>query len=205
MFIKKIILTGMIVILTLFISALEKAPDFKLENMKGKQVKLSHFLEEGLVILDFWATWCVPCKKALPELNRIHQEYDSVNVVTVCTDKPRKTDKAKSFIKSNKYKFKTLFDPGKKVRNLYKVTNIPRTFLIAPDGTILYDHLGYNKGDEKHLEEEIRKWFAHQTIEDPLKINKSEDLSEDEEDGLDNDDDDINDQEDEIEQVESNE
>ena len=152
----------MILILGFNLSALEKAPDFKLENMKGKQVKLSEFLEEGLVILDFWATWCAPCKKALPELNRINEEFEKVNVVTICTDKPRKIDKAKSYIKSNKYKFQTLFDSNKKVTNLYKVTNIPRTFLIAPDGTILSDHLGYKKGDEKHLEEEIHKWFERQ-------------------------------------------
>ncbi len=175
---SKLIIILTILFLSFNLSALEKAPDFKLENMKGKQVKLSKFLEEGLVILDFWATWCVPCKKALPELSRIHEEYDSVNVVTICTDKPRKIDKAKAYVKSNKYKFKTLFDTNKKVTNLYKVTNIPRTFLIAPDGTILYDHLGYNKGDEKHLEEEIHKWFEQQKIIDSQEIETNEESLE---------------------------
>jgi len=179
--IKKTILIVMIILLTFAISALEKAPDFRLENIKGKQIRLSEFLEEGLVILDFWATWCVPCKKALTELNRIHEEYDQVNVVTICTDKPRKIDKAKAYIKSNKYKFKTLFDTNKKVTNLYKVTNIPRTFLIAPDGTILYDHLGYNKGDEKHLEEEIHKWFEQQKDKDSPETETGEESLETEE------------------------
>ncbi len=150
------------VLMILFLSknfAIEKASDFKLENIKGKKVSLSDFQKEGLVILDFWATWCEPCKKALPKLNNIHEKYDSVVVVTICTDKPRTKNKAKTYIKSNKYKFYSLFDLNKKVQKMFNVVNIPRTIMIAPDGIIIYDHTGYQRGDEEHYEEVIQKWI----------------------------------------------
>ena len=158
---------ALIIILIFFIiqlHALDKAPDFKLENMKGKQVKLSDYLEKGLVILDFWATWCAPCKKELPELSKLQEKYkDKITVLAVSVDKPRSKDKAKAHVKSQKMKFVTLFDSKKDVQKLYNITNIPRTLIIAPDCTILYDHTGYQRGDEKHLEKIIEKWIKEST------------------------------------------
>ena len=155
--------TILIIILIVFagnLFALDKAPDFKLENMKGKQVKLSEFLEKGPVILDFWATWCEPCKKELPTLSKIQDSYkDSITVITISCDKPRKKDKAKAYIKSNKFNVVNLFDTKKDVQKLFNVTNIPRTLIIAPDSTIIFDHTGYQRGNEKHIIEAIDKWF----------------------------------------------
>lgn len=149
----------LIVMLTASLSATEKAQDFQLENMKGKMMKLSDFQQEGLVILDFWASWCVPCKKALPKLNELHKEYENVNVVTICTDKPRTQRKAIAEVKSHKYEFHTLFDPKKIVQKQFNIVNIPRTIIITPDGEILYDHTGYKRGDEEHYKEVIIKWL----------------------------------------------
>ena len=155
---KKILVTAMVFAMMLPLFATDKAPEFKLENMKGKVVKLSDFQKEGLVILDFWATWCAPCKKALPKLSKLHEKYENVNVVTICTDKPRKVAEAKKLVKSQKYKFHTLFDTKGVVSKLYNVTSIPHSIMIAPDGTILYDHTGYQDGDEKKMEAVIDKW-----------------------------------------------
>lgn len=149
----------LIVLLATSLFAAEKAQDFQLENMKGKMVKLSDFQQEGLVILDFWASWCVPCKKALPKLNELHKKYDNVNAVTICTDKPRTQRKAIAEVKSHKYEFHTLFDSKKVVQKQFNIVNIPRTLIIAPDGEILYDHTGYKRGDEEHYEEVIIKWL----------------------------------------------
>ena len=155
--------TILIIILIVFVGnlfALDKAQDFKLENMKGKQVKLSDFLEKGPVIIDFWATWCEPCKKELPALSKIQDMYkDSLTVITISCDKPRSKDKAKSYIKSQKLNVVNLFDTKKDVQKLFNVTNIPRTLIIAPDSTIIFDHTGYQRGNEKHIEEAIDKWF----------------------------------------------
>ncbi len=149
----------LIVLFAASLFAAEKVQDFQLENMKGKMVKLSDFQQEGLVILDFWASWCVPCKKALPKLDELHKEYENVNVVTICTDKPRTKRKAIAEVKSHKYEFHTLFDSKKVVQKQFNIVNIPRTLIIAPDGEILYDHTGYKRGDEEHYKEIIIKWL----------------------------------------------
>jgi cytochrome c biogenesis protein CcmG, thiol:disulfide interchange protein DsbE len=115
-----------------------------------------------LVIIDFWATWCVPCKNALPKLDELHKKYDNVNVLAISTDKPRDKNKASSHIKSNHFQFTTLFDPSKVVQKQFNVTNIPRTIILDSDGTIIYDHTGYQRGDEKHYEEVIIKWLKEQ-------------------------------------------
>ena len=164
---KNIFVTMLIILLTVQIVAAEKAGEFKLENIEGKQIKLSDFQKEGLVILDFWATWCVPCKNGLPKINEIHKKYDNVNVLAINVDKPRKKAAAVSLIKSNRFSFHVLFDSKKIVQKQYNITNIPRTLIIDQDGTIIYDHTGYKRGDEKHYEEVIVKWLEEQEINKP--------------------------------------
>lgn len=159
---KIIWLIAALMIIAISLNALDKAGDFKLENIDGKQVKLSDMQKEGLVILDFWATWCVPCKNGLPKLNELHEKYEMVNVIAVCTDKPRQKAEAVSLIKSNKYSFHTLFDSNKTVQKQFNITNIPRTLIIDQNSEIIFDHTGYQRGDEKEYEEVIIKWLAEQ-------------------------------------------
>ncbi len=172
---KNIFLILLIVFMVIKLVADDKAGEFKLEDIDGKQVKLSDFQKEGLVILDFWATWCVPCKNGLPKINELHEKYDNVNVLAINVDKPRKKSSAISHVKSNRFTFHTLFDPKKIVQRLYNVTNIPRTIIINPNGEIIYDHTGYQRGDEKHYEEVIINWLEAQKANEP-----AEDLSEQE-------------------------
>ncbi len=164
---KNIFVIILIVLIAIQLAAAEKAGEFKLENLEGKQVKLSDFQEKGLVILDFWATWCVPCKNGLPKINELHEKYDNVNVLAINVDKPRKKAAAVSHVKSNRFTFHTLFDPKKIVQKQYNITNIPRTLIIDQDGTIIYDHTGYQRGDEKHYEEVIIKWLEEQKSDEP--------------------------------------
>jgi len=153
-----LLLTALFFTLLISVEKTEKAADFSLEGMDGKIVKLSELLKTNkLVVVDFWASWCVPCKKALPKLNEIDEKYKDVVVVTITIDKPKDQDKAKKVVKSNNYKFLTLFDPNEEVKKLYKVTDPPKTFLINQKMEIVYEHTGYNLGDEEHLIKEIDK------------------------------------------------
>lgn len=145
----------------------EQIIDFKLEDIDGKYQKLSELQQEGLVILDFWATWCDPCKKALPKLNEIHGKFDDVTVITINIDKPRKKAEAISHIKSNRFQFISLFDPSSNVAKQFNVTSIPRSFILEPGGNIIYDHTGYQRGDEKEFEKIITEWLEKkQSIEE---------------------------------------
>ena len=173
---KNIFVTMLIMLLAVQLVAAEKAGEFKLENIEGKQVKLSDFQEKGLVILDFWATWCVPCKNGLPKINEIHEKYDNVNVLAINVDKPRKKAAAVSLVKSNRFSFHVLFDTKKNVQKQYNITNIPRTLIIDQDGTILYDHTGYKRGDEKHYEEVIVKWLEEQETNEQDEDNSIQEI-----------------------------
>ena len=84
-----------------------KAPDFLLKNMEGETVELAKMLEEGAVLLDFWALWCKPCLRALPGTEKIHQEFSKkgLTVLTVNVDSPRSTSKVRSYVKSKGYEF----------------------------------------------------------------------------------------------------
>ncbi len=160
---KYLFLIIIIISIGLNLIAEEPTLDFRLEDIKGKYQKLSDLQKDGLVILDFWATWCVPCKNALPKLNELHIKYEDVNVVAINLDKPRNKAKAVSHIKSSRFEFITLFDPTSNVAKQFNVTSIPRTLIISPDGEIIYDHTGYQRGDEKEYEEQIINWQQNQT------------------------------------------
>ncbi|MDP8227089.1 MAG: TonB family protein [Candidatus Celaenobacter polaris] len=179
---KKII--SVLILSFLFVTsiafALDTMPDFTLEDIKGDQVNSEELLNKKAVIIDFWAKWCNPCKKALPHLSDIQEKYgDLVNVVCITIDKARDKDKAKSFVKSKDYEFITLFDPNQSVSDMLNVNTIPRTFIINENGEIVYRHEGYTQGDEVALEAELRKIiFKDITIKELNEIYPPEDLPE---------------------------
>ena len=150
--------------------AVDTMPNFTLEDINGDQIDSEELLNKKAVVVDFWAKWCGPCKKALPHLSDLQEKYeDHVNVVCITIDKARDGDKARSFVKSKKFEFITLFDPNKDVSKLFNVNTIPRTFIIDQNGVIVYKHEGYTQGDEHELESELRKVMYKDISIDELK------------------------------------
>ena len=154
-----IILIGLLMISTISgLIAKEKVANFHLKDLRGKKISLYEHLGNGFVILDFWATWCVPCKKSLPEMDKIHKEFPDVTVMAINTDRPRSMRKAKTYVKTHRFKFIPLFDKNSKVKDKFNVTTVPRAIIIAPNGKIIYDHTGFKKGDSKHIIQKIKNW-----------------------------------------------
>ena len=135
-------------------------PDFKLPDVNNKEVKLDDLLHKGPVLIDFWASWCVPCKKGMVALNQLAQKYDSLTIVVVSIDAPKDVPKAKTYLKSNDYKFIGLFDSEKKLAKKLNVVNPPRTVIIDSAGTILLSHEGYEPGTENIYEAKIREMLS---------------------------------------------
>jgi peroxiredoxin len=135
-----------------------QAPDFTAKNLAGKKVQLSDLLKEGPVLIDFWTTWCKPCMLELPELDRIHRTYaeHGFKAIAISQDDTKTVRKVKPLVKQKKLDLLVLVDPKREVGTKYGVRNYPTSFLIDQEGGIVHYAQGYNRGDEKELEELVR-------------------------------------------------
>jgi cytochrome c biogenesis protein CcmG, thiol:disulfide interchange protein DsbE len=151
------LILALLLLCSVALMATETAPDFKLPDVNNKDVQLADLLNKGPVLIDFWATWCVPCKKGMAALNELALKYDSLTIVAVSIDAPKDVPKAKSYLKTNDYKFIGLFDSEKKLAKKLNVVNPPRTLILNKTGEIVFSHDGYEAGTEKIYEVKIRE------------------------------------------------
>ncbi|MBK7557747.1 MAG: TlpA family protein disulfide reductase [Chitinophagaceae bacterium] len=121
-----------------------KSPDFSLKNMKGETVTLSA-LKNKIVVLDFWATWCAPCKATFPAMQDLVNKYaNDPDVVFLFIDtwendlSEKKEKEIAVYMQENKYSFNVLFDVHNKTVKDYKVEGIPRKFVIGKNGNLIY-------------------------------------------------------------------
>lgn len=121
------------------------APDFVLTSLDGREVRLSQFRGK-VVILDFWATWCPPCKLELPHFIELHHEYqdDGLVIIGVSLDKTGVREVA-AFVKEWKIPYVVAMGTGEVVRSYGGIRGIPTTFVIGKDGKIYRKYVGYRK------------------------------------------------------------
>ncbi len=128
--------------------------DFTAPDINGNNITLSS-LKGKLVLLNLWATWCPPCQKEMPSIQRLSKKMKGKNfeILAVGTPTPPRETKEKiiAFIKRNKYTFPVLVDESQKVSGIYGSGSIPTTWLIAPDGTILGRFVGAIEWDKDEL------------------------------------------------------
>jgi peroxiredoxin len=114
-----------------------RAPNFTLKNLKGEDVSLSQFRGRK-VILNFWASWCTPCKVEIPHFQAVWDKYSSGNEIMILTVAGSQSEEEliRSFISNGNYTFMVCLDPGEAAFNKYELTSIPRTYFIDKDGVI---------------------------------------------------------------------
>lgn len=108
-------------------------PDFTLPDPAGKKVSLKDFRGK-LVMLNFWATWCEPCREEMPSMERLYQEFKDDGFVILAVDVKDKRKDALEFIKELKLTYPIVFDPGGEVGVLYGAWGLPATYLIGAKG-----------------------------------------------------------------------
>ncbi|NRT87879.1 TlpA family protein disulfide reductase [Clostridium beijerinckii] len=118
-----------------------KAIDFSLKDLNGNELSLSD-LKGKKVFLNFWATWCPPCKAEMPDIEKLYQETKDSDLVIVSVEIGEPLNTVKSFIDSNKYNFKVLIDSDQSVATKYNTTSIPTSYFIDKDGNIVSKHVG---------------------------------------------------------------
>ncbi len=131
------------------------APPFQLTALDGRPIDLAQQLGKNVILLDFWATWCPPCREGLPVIDRLAKEFQNQGaaVYGVNAESP---DLAKEFLKKQGLTLTVLSDPSKKVFDLYNVRGIPQTVLIGKDGVIRNVHVGLSFNFENSLRQALQ-------------------------------------------------
>ncbi|MDE6139902.1 MAG: TlpA family protein disulfide reductase [Alistipes sp.] len=129
----------------------DMAPDFRVEMLSGEHVALSS-LRGKVVLLNFWATWCPPCREELSHVQaEIIDRFKDKPFVFLPVSRGEQRKTVERFISQTGYKFDVALDPSQEVYRKYATNYIPRNFLIGADGRVLYVSVGYDEADFKEL------------------------------------------------------
>jgi len=132
-----------------------KAPNFTLKSMSGKNLKLSEYRGQ-VVMINFWASWCAPCRQEMPLLEDLYKKYKGLGFTLLGVNVEQDSSKASTLLRSIKVSFPILFDNKNTVSKMYKVLAMPTTIIIDRDGNMRYLHKGYKPGYEQEYRQQVR-------------------------------------------------
>ncbi|MEM7611422.1 MAG: TlpA disulfide reductase family protein [Pseudomonadota bacterium] len=132
------------------------APDFALKNSAGENVRLTD-LRGDVVMINFWATWCGPCREEMPLLDELHSRYNRVGFSLLGVNIDDDPKRAEKMITDLGVTFPVVFDDTKEVSETYDVSAMPVTILLDREGVVRYVHYGYKPGYEDKYLEQIRE------------------------------------------------
>ena len=134
------------------------APAFDLPGPTAR-VRLAD-LRGRFVFLDFWASWCAPCKLSFPWMRQMQASYGPAGLRVVAISVDARRSDADKFLAAAPVNFAVAFDPAGDTPKAYAIKAMPSSFLIAPDGRILFTHAGFREDDKSGLEDRIRGALA---------------------------------------------
>jgi peroxiredoxin len=123
------------------------APDFILRDVNGKEVALKD-LRGKTVFLDFWATWCEPCRRGMPDVKAMYDSFHDKGLEVVAIDHTETADVARKYFEEQKYPYLNLLDPRHQAFNSYGGGGIPKVVLIDKDGIVRFYQQGYHTGED---------------------------------------------------------
>ena len=131
-----------------------RAPGFSLSSLKGDKVSLAA-LTGQVVVVDFWAQWCEPCKRELPELDKLQKDYagKGVKILAVNIDKER--DNADKLVRLLKLSLVVLLDPAGSVAATYDLPKMPTSYIVDKKGVVRFVHEGFESGDLARFKKEL--------------------------------------------------
>lgn len=133
----------------------DMAPDFALKGSTGQNLRLSEFRGQ-VVMINFWASWCGPCRQEMPHLEALYQRYESLGFTLLGVNVEKDRRDADEMLSGMKVSFPILFDSNNEVSKLYDVIAMPSTVLVDRDGKIRHIHHGYKSGYEDEYQSQIR-------------------------------------------------
>ena len=137
------------------------APDFKATGLDGNPYSLAEF-KGSVLLIDFWATWCVPCRAELPHLQQLAADDASRGLKVITVNGAEDKDQVQKFVTANNLTLPVLLDPDSTVNNLFKVQGYPETVLVGKDGNVIKVFTGYTDARPKEIETAIDAALSQQ-------------------------------------------
>jgi thiol-disulfide isomerase/thioredoxin len=132
----------------------EPAPDFSLPG-RGETVSLAS-LRGKVVYVDFWASWCGPCRKSFPWMNRMQSRYADQGLAIVAVNLDKSRELSDEFLKETPANFRVAYDPEGKAASAYRVKGMPSSYLIDREGRIRSSHIGFREENSASMEAAIQ-------------------------------------------------
>lgn len=156
-----------LVVLTVFVSVnvfsqtVKPFPSVTVSNLKGEKIDAAKLAAEGkITVFNFWATWCVPCKRELNNMSELYDEWKkdyNVEIIAVSIDDTKSQAKVKSTVDGSGWDYTVLLDANQDLKRALNFQNIPYTVVVDSKGNIVHVHDGYVDGDEFLLEDKIKE------------------------------------------------
>lgn len=131
-------------------------PDFAEKTVTGSTTISLHGLSGKVAIVDFWATWCEPCKKSFPKLEALNAKYGANGVQIVGVSEDDDTSGIRDFASNLGAKFPVVWDENKAIASKWQPKTMPSTFILDRSGKVRFVHLGYHDNEEAIIEREIK-------------------------------------------------
>jgi cytochrome c biogenesis protein CcmG/thiol:disulfide interchange protein DsbE len=139
-------------------------PSVDIKTLTGENINTSKFSNDGKVmVIDFWATWCKPC---VEELNTIHESYadwkkeTGVKIIAISVDDARTMSRVAPFVNGKGWEYESYIDPNGDFKRAMNVNMPPQTFVLNGKGEIVWQHVGYEPGNEQELYEVVKRIAA---------------------------------------------
>jgi len=134
----------------------EEAPDFTLKTLEGSNLRLEEYRGQ-VVLINFWASWCGPCRQEMPILDRLHKRYEDTGFAVLGINVEGEAEPAQKIVDKTNVTFPVLIDEGQMVSELYELEAMPSTVVVDRNGVVRYVHRGYKPGDEAKYVEVVKK------------------------------------------------
>jgi thiol-disulfide isomerase/thioredoxin len=161
--IKKFIAALTFTFITIFLAAQNNTlpKNIEVKTLDGQSVSTSVINNDGKpIIINFWATWCSPCKRELNAIAEVYEDWveeTGVKLVAISIDDSRNVSKVAPYVNGSGWEYEVYLDPNGDFKRAMNVNNVPHTFLIDGNGNIVWQHNSYTPGDEDELFELVKK------------------------------------------------
>ena len=139
---------------------MKSLPSASVKTLEGQAINVQELGKTGkITVISFWATWCSPCKKELDAIKDYYpdwQEAYDMELVAISVDDARTAAKIPAMLQEKGWEYRVLVDSNKEFQQRANVASVPHTILLDQSGNVVFEHVGYNPGDELELEEQIK-------------------------------------------------